>query len=57
MPRSLGEAIDDFDGDETLQAALGGDVASYLLSLKRSEWGRFLSAVTDWEQQEYFTLF
>jgi glutamine synthetase len=57
LPRSLGEAIDDFDGDETLQAALGGDVASYLLSLKRSEWGRFLSAVTDWEQQEYFTLF
>ena len=57
LPRSLGEAIDGFAGSELYRTAWGAEVVEYLLMLKRSEWARFLAAVTDWEQREYFNRF
>ena len=36
---------------------LGPDFIAHLLTVKRAELGRFLSAVTDWEHREYFDLF
>ncbi|MDT7662843.1 MAG: hypothetical protein QOD04_2399, partial [Pseudonocardiales bacterium] len=36
---------------------LGPEFVDYLIELKESEIERFLTAVTDWEQREYFTLY
>ena len=57
LPRSLGDAIDAFAASELYRTQLGNDVVDYLVALKRSEWHRFLAAVTDWEQREYFGRF
>ncbi len=57
LPRSLGEAIDAFDTSTLYRKFLGDHVVDYLVALKRSEWQRFLAAVTDWEQSEYFAQF
>ncbi|MFN0030446.1 MAG: glutamine synthetase family protein [Acidimicrobiales bacterium] len=57
LPRSLGEAIERFGASELYRSVWGDDVVEYLTRLKTSEWNRFLAAVTDWEQREYFELF
>ena len=57
LPRSLMEAIEAFRADETIKAELGEKFWNYLIMLKEHEVGRFLSAVTDWEQKEYFEVY
>lgn len=57
LPASLAAAIDALDGSALLRGALGENVVDYLLTIKRFEWNRYLSAVSEWEQAEYFTLF
>jgi glutamine synthetase len=57
LPRSLGEAVDEFAASSMYRKALGDPIVDYLTALKRSEWNRFLATVTDWEQREYFELF
>jgi len=57
LPRTLGEAIDVFETSAFYRRSLGDEFVDYLVGLKRSEWNRFLGAVTDWEQAEYFELF
>jgi glutamine synthetase len=46
-------ALDELEGDEELTTALGAQLVAQHLSVKRSEWERFLSATTDWEIREY----
>jgi len=36
---------------------LGDEAVDYLCRLKRAEWERYLSAISEWEQAEYFGLF
>jgi glutamine synthetase len=57
LPRDLGEAIAAFDASEMLRGALGAEVVEHLLTIKRFEWRRYLDAVSEWEQAEYFTHF
>ena len=57
LPRSLGEAIECFNVSDLYRAELGDEFVDYLTLVKRSEWARFCSTVTDWEHQEYFELF
>ena len=57
LPATLGAAIERFEASELYRAALGDGFVSYLARLKRAEWGRYLSAVSEWEQAEYFTAF
>ncbi|WP_158968925.1 glutamine synthetase family protein [Chachezhania sediminis] len=57
LPASLGAAIEAFAASETFRGALGPDVADYLLHLKRFEWDRYLAALSEWEQAEYFSIF
>jgi len=57
LPGSLGEALAAFAASDTLKSALGETFHHYFHSLKLFEWNRFLSAVTDWEHQEYFEIF
>ena len=37
--------------------AFGDDVVDYLVRLKRAEWERYLGALSEWEQAEYFGLY
>jgi glutamine synthetase len=57
LPGSLGEALAAFADSAVLKAELGQSFHHYFHSLKQFEWNRFLSAVTDWEHQEYFEMF
>jgi len=57
LPVSLADAIGAFDGSKLFREALGDETVEYLLTIKRFEWDRYLSTVSDWEQAEYFSLF
>jgi glutamine synthetase len=57
LPRSLIEAVDAFERSTLLREQLGDLFVDYLTKIKRQELRRFLAAVTDWEQQEYFRNF
>lgn len=57
LPGSLGEAIAAFEGSGMYRAALGDGTVDYFARLKRFEWNRYLAAVSEWEQAEYFSLF
>ncbi|MEM9602476.1 MAG: glutamine synthetase family protein [Pseudomonadota bacterium] len=57
LPDSLLAAIEAFSDSALYRDTLGESVVDYLLCLKRAEWSRYLAAVTDWEQTEYFNLF
>lgn len=57
LPASLAEAIDAFDGSALYRGTLGDETVDYLLKIKRFEWDRYLSAISEWEQAEYFSLF
>lgn len=57
LPGSLADAVDAFAASALMRAALGEEVVEYLLKIKRFEWARYMAAVSEWEQAEYFTLF
>ncbi|SMX42723.1 putative glutamine synthetase 2 [Maliponia aquimaris] len=57
LPGNLGEAIEAFEGAQMYRAALGDETVQYLARLKRAEWTTYLSAISEWEQTEYFTAF
>ncbi|UGS33850.1 glutamine synthetase family protein [Capillimicrobium parvum] len=68
LPKSLAEAVDELDGSELYRRTMGDAFVDYIVGLKRSEVGRFetavdglppeqLAEVTDWEHREYFQTF
>jgi len=57
LPTSLGKALDALEVDIELRAGMGEALTDYYVALKRAELSRFETAVTDWEQREYFQLF
>lgn len=57
LPITLAQAIDAFERSTLYRQALGDETVDYLVQLKRFEWGRYLSAISEWEQAEYFSLF
>ncbi|MHB8506066.1 MAG: glutamine synthetase family protein [Acidimicrobiales bacterium] len=59
LPTSLWEAVDALEADPFFGSEEGfGEVfVRYLATMKRSEIGRFLSEVTDWEMREYFEFY
>ena len=54
LPQSLPEAIDEFAGDEVIQAALG-PIARDFIDVKRQEWENYHRQVTSWEVERYLT--
>ncbi|MCH7873404.1 MAG: type III glutamate--ammonia ligase [Planctomycetes bacterium] len=54
LPQSLPEAIDEFAGDEVIQAALG-PIAGDFIDIKRKEWENYDRQVTRWEVDRYLT--
>jgi len=57
LPTSLWEAVDALDQDQFFRQALGREIVDFIVMMKRAEVARFLSTVTDWEQNEYFEFF
>ena len=57
LPASLMDALAALDADPVFAAGLGPDVVAWIATLKRAEVTRYLEAVTDWEQREYYDLF
>jgi glutamine synthetase len=56
LPTSLSAALDALEADEYLAGFFGDEVIAWYLTLKRSEYQRYLAHVSDWEQREYFSL-
>ncbi|MFD7712488.1 hypothetical protein ACFV8W_35920, partial [Streptomyces sp. NPDC059786] len=54
LPVSLAQALDALDADPVFAEAFGEDVVSWLTTIKRAEFARYLAHVSDWEQREYF---
>lgn len=57
LPANLVEAVEALDGSELFRRTWGDSIVDYLVQLKRFEWDRFMSYVTDWEQNEYFEVY
>ena len=57
LPQSLSEALDEFERDEVVHAALGPQLAAEFIRVKREEWVRYHNTVGQWEVDQYLTLF
>jgi glutamine synthetase len=57
LPRNLGTALELFDRSDFYRSQVGDEFVDYLVRIKRAEWERYLSAVSEWEQAEYFSLY
>jgi glutamine synthetase len=56
LPQSLMESVAALRDNACFRMAFGDAFIDYFVRLKTFEINRFLSAVTDWEQREYFAL-
>lgn len=57
LPDNLLAALTAFEGSAFYREKLGNGFVDYLCHIKRAEWRRYLDAVSEWEQREYFSLF
>lgn len=57
MPASLAESIDALAGSKFFSETMGEAFTRHFVAQKRHEIQRFMSHVTDWEQNEYFEMF
>lgn len=57
LPKTLGEAIDVFEGNEFVQNLLGENIYNKYLEARKSEWREFRLQVTDWEIDQYLYKF
>lgn len=57
LPGNMLEAIEAFDQSPLFRQALGDEFVDYLTHIKMAEWQRYLAELSDWEQNEYFSLF
>lgn len=57
LPSCLADAIDYLDKSAFYRARLGDGFINYYTTLKRAEWNRYLTTVSEWEEREYFSLF
>ena len=57
IPQSLPEALDAFEADAVIQAALGPELAAEFVKVKRQEWVTYHNTISQWEIDRYLTLF
>lgn len=57
LPTNLYQAIENFDQSDFYRTELGDTFVNYLVQIKRFEWSRYLTHISEWEQTEYFSLF
>lgn len=56
LPTDLGTAIAALEEDEVVMSALPGEMARVYMELKRDEWERFISTVTEWDFNRYLEM-
>ena len=56
LPRTLHEALDEFETDTVIQQALGSHAAQAFMDIKLQEWREFLSQVSTWDYRKYFNV-
>jgi glutamine synthetase len=52
-PDDLNQALNVLEEDVALVEAIGPEVVANFVAVKRVEWGKFASAITDWERRYY----
>ena len=57
LPGTLGEALDELEGDSVIREALGDHVFSHYVEAKRAEWDEYRTQVSDWEVERYLDEF
>jgi glutamine synthetase len=57
LPGSLAEALDAFEKDEVIKAALGPHIVDRIIEAKRIEWDVYRSQVHSWELEQYLGVF
>ena len=53
LPMSLGEALDALAKDKVIQKGMPGEMYRLFHEYKHDEWARFMSTVTDWDEETY----
>ena len=57
LPKSLGEAIEEFEKDEVVKEALGEHVSYKYVQNKKGELEEYCKTVTDWEIRKYLNIY
>ncbi|MCL6445714.1 MAG: type I glutamate--ammonia ligase [Alicyclobacillus sp.] len=57
LPENLFQAVDELERDEVLRSALGEHVLTHFVEAKRIEWNMYRVQVTEWEKEQYFSLY
>lgn len=57
MPASLLEALEAFEANPISRATLGDHIFEKYVGYKKKEWDRFRTAVTDWELDNYLSMY
>jgi len=57
LPRTLLEAIDEFEADPLVANVFPAQFVTEYVAMKRAEWDEFHGQVTEWERTKYFDMF
>ena len=57
MPTTLKDALDHFEADEVVRGALGAEYAEMYIRAKRQEWNAYHRSVSQWELDNYITVY
>jgi glutamine synthetase len=57
LPKSLIDAIHALKGSAFYRDQLGDAYVDYYSHIKSAEWNRYIAAISEWEEREYFSLY
>jgi glutamine synthetase len=57
MPGSLREALDELKANPLAKASLGEHIYEHYVAAKEAEWDQFRIAITDWELNNYLSIY
>jgi glutamine synthetase len=57
LPTTLKDALDCFEADQVLRDALGHEFSEMYLRVKRQEWEAYHRTISQWELDNYITVF
>lgn len=57
LPKCLIDAIDALNSSVFYRSQLGDGFVDYYTHIKTAEWQRYIAAVSEWEEREYFSLY
>ncbi|RKU25993.1 type III glutamate--ammonia ligase [Candidatus Poribacteria bacterium] len=57
LPSTLNEAIDALQKDDIIKESLGQEYADYFIDVKREEWRNYHLSISQWESDNYLTVY